>query len=383
VTERPLPPADNAVAAPGKHQDPGTVGAGSPQSPKESQKQDEIRSISELLRYAYTRTGKQPYSITPKVRNALAGDPTDIRVLADQITRLAPSDPLLTVPPKVLSAMERASVGGRLRERLLELMALALRLHPGLVPIGLADALPDEPTSDQDALFTSMRKALARLEADQLGKESLRPPERRALQDNAVLSVVLLQAIKHDWPTATLVDCLDSYLWQENLAEAKVRERALLADGTSLVALALVAQVWRERLTEQVRNMHEAEADARDARRRWLEALSRADELVQAGEQMQEVLAQRDEVIASLQKELASEREKRRIEKSHAVDDYERLRSQQVRGLAQQTSLLEDGLHALRHDSPAVTEEYMERVIESLREDMQRLRDGIKKDGGV
>jgi hypothetical protein len=349
----------------------------------ESQKQDEIRSISELLRYAYARTGKQPFSITPKVRNALAGDPADIRVLADQITRLARFDPLLTVPPKVLTAMERASVGGHLRERLVGLMALPLQLHPGMAAIDLAGAWSDEPTSDQDALFTSVRKALARLGAEQLGKESLRPSDRRALQDNAVLSVALLQAIKQDWPITTLADCLDTYLWQENLAEAKVPERALLADGMSLAALALVARAWRERLTEQVRKVREAEADAHDARRRWQEALSRADELAQAREQMQKVLAQRDEAIADLERELASERENRRIEKSHAVDDYESLRSQQVRSLSQQTSLLEDGLHALRHDSPAVTEEYMERVIESLREDMQRLRDGIKKDGGV
>ncbi len=129
--------------------------------------------------------------------------------------------------------------------------------------------------------------------------------------------------------------------------------------------------------------MREAEAEAHDARRRWLEALSRADALAQAIEQMKNVLAQREEVVTSLQRELASEREHRRIEKSHAVDDYESLRSQLVRGLVQQTSLLEDGLHALRNERVAVTEEYVERVIESLREDLQRMRDAVKKDRGV
>ena len=215
MTERPLPPADGAVAATGERQDPGGAGHGSPQPSKESRKQNEIRSISELLTYAYSRAGRSS-SITPKVRKALAGDATDFRVLAEQITQLATSDPLLAVPPKVLAAMERARVGGRLRKTLLELMALPLRQHPGLTSIELAAALSDEPTPDHDALFRSAREALSQLEPGHLGKASLLPADRRTLQNNAVLSVALLVAIKHDWPTPTLADCLDAYLWQED-----------------------------------------------------------------------------------------------------------------------------------------------------------------------
>jgi hypothetical protein len=229
-----------------------------------------------------------------------------------------------------------------------------------------------------------VREALQRLEPGRLGKGSLRTADRRALRDNAILSVALLLAIKHDWTTMALADCLDTHLWQENLAATKIRsERALLADGTSPATLALVARAWRERLTQQARKTVEAEAELHGARRRWQEALRRADELAQAKEQMENVLARREEAIANLQRELASEREHRRIEKSHAVDDYESLRSQLVRGLAQQISLLEDALHALRHERVAVTDEYVERVIESLREDLQRLRDGINKHRGV
>jgi hypothetical protein len=380
VTERPLPPADDAVAATGERQDPGAARHGSPQPAKESRKPNEIRSISELLTYVYSRAGRS-FSITPKVRKALADDAADPRALTEQITRLATSDPILAVPPKVLTAMERARVGGRLRKTLLGLMALPLRQHSGLASIDLAAALSDEPTPDHDALFRSVREALSRPEPGHLGKASLRPADRRTLQNNAVLSVALLVAIKHDWPTTALADCLDTYLWQEDLAATKVlSERALLTDGTSPAALALVARAWRGRLSEQVRKVREAEAEVHDARRRWQEALSHASAMAEAREQMEKVIAEREEVIAGLQREVASEREHRRIEKSHAVDDYERLRSQLVRGLVQQTSLLEDGLHALRNSRVGVTEEYVERVIESLREDLQRLRDGAKKD---
>jgi hypothetical protein len=280
--------------------------------------------------------------------------------------------------------MERARIGGRLRETLLELVAASLRHHPGFVSIDLVVALSDESAQGHDELIRSLQEALRRLEPGDLGKASLRPVERRTLQDNAVLTIVLLLAIKHGWSATTLADCLDTHLWRENLAAAKVpSERALIADGTSPTALALVARAWREKLTEQTSKMREVEAEARDAHRRWQEAVSRADAQALAREQTEKALAQREEAIASLQEALASERENRRIDKSHAIDDYETLRAQLVRGLIQQTSLLEDGLHALRNGRHAVTEEYVERVIDSLREDLQRLRDGVKRDRGA
>jgi hypothetical protein len=280
--------------------------------------------------------------------------------------------------------MERARIGGRLRETLLELVTASLRHHPGLVSIDLAVALPDESAEDHDELIRSLQEALRRLEPRDLGKASLRPAERRTLQDNAVLSIVLLLAIQNDWPTTTLADCLDTHLWRDNLAAAKVpSERALIADSTSSMASALIARAWRKKLTEQTGKTREAEAESRDAHWRWQEAVNRADAQTLAREHTEGVLAQRDETIARLEGELASEREQRRIDKSHAIDDYETLRAQLVRGLVQQTSLLEDGLHALRNKRSAVTEEYLERVIDSLREDLQRLRDGVKRDRGV
>ena len=373
MTEQPLPPTDNAAAATGERQDPGATRHGSQRRSTKSRKQDEIRSISEFLTYVYSSASRS-FSITPAVRKALASDETDLTVLAEQVTQLAASDLLLAVPPKVLTTMERSRVGGRLRRTLLTLMALPLLHHPGLASVDLAAALSDEPTPDHDALLCSVREAPNRLEPGQLGKASLRSADLRTLQDNAVLSVALLVAIKDDWPTTVFADCLDRYLWQEDLTAAEIpSERALLIDGAS--SAALIARVWHGRLAE-------AKAEAHDALQRSQEAIRHADAMAEAMEQMEKVITQREETIATLRTELATEREHRRIEKSHAVDDYESLRSQLVRGLVQQTSLLEDGLHALRNRRVGVTEEYLERVIESLREDLQRLRGGVKMDRG-
>lgn len=315
---------------------------------------------------------------------ALAGDTTDPSVLTKEIIRLAASDPLLAVPPKMLSAMERARVGGRLRETLLGLVTASLRQHSGLGSTDLTVALSEQPVQDSDELIRSLKEALRQVEPGDLGKASLRPAERRSLQDNGVLSVVLLLAITHGWPTATLVDCLDTYLWRENLATAKVpSERALIADGTSPLASALVTRAWREKLSEQTARTLQAEGDALDMHKRWQEAVGRADAQALAREHTEKILAQREQEVATLEREIASERAQRRIDKSYAIDDYESLRAQMVRGLVQQISLLEDGLHALRNGSLDVTDEYVERVIDSLREDVQRLRDGLKRERGT
>lgn len=376
-----LPPPAGAVGAAGPRDDRVAARSNSQQAAQESRKSSKINSISDLLEHAYSHA-RGSLTITPNTRKVLVSDTTEPSALLEQITRLAASDPLLAVPPKVLIAMERAGVGGNLSDKLLGLVTAALQHHPGLASTDLATALSDKPAQDGDELLGSLVHTLRRLGPGDVGKESLRPAERRALHNNAVLSVALMLALKHGWQAATLADCLDTYMCQENLAAARVRsERVVLADSVSPTALA-ITRTWRERLTEQTGKTRSAEADAREAHKKWQEAVTRADAQALARERAEKMLALRQEAIASLERDLVGEREQRRIDKSYAIDDYETLRARLVRSLDQQTSLLEDGLHALRNDRRAVTEEYVERAIDALREDLQRLRDAAKQDRG-
>jgi hypothetical protein len=135
----------------------------------------------------YARSGR-PLAITPKIRKALASDTADPRALAGQVTRLAASDPLLAVPPKVLIAVERARIGGRPRETLLQVVTETVQQHPGLACIDLAAATAAGPPVDHDGLLHAVKQALSQFDIADPGKTPLRPAERRALQDNAVLS---------------------------------------------------------------------------------------------------------------------------------------------------------------------------------------------------
>jgi hypothetical protein len=62
------------------------------------------------------------------------------------------------------------------------------------------------------------------------------------------------------------------------------------------------------------------------------------------------------------------------------IADYEALRTSTLRALIRQADLLDDGLHALRHGSPTVTEEFMERSLIATRERIEILRDAAIKE---
>ena len=63
------------------------------------------------------------------------------------------------------------------------------------------------------------------------------------------------------------------------------------------------------------------------------------------------------------------------VDKSHHVDDYETLRTQVIRRLSAQVELLGDGLHALRNGSTGVAEEFVDRALTAIKDEVTRLKD--------
>jgi hypothetical protein len=70
--------------------------------------------------------------------------------------------------------------------------------------------------------------------------------------------------------------------------------------------------------------------------------------------------------VALLQENVQAQRELREVAQSHHLSDYELLRTRITRMLDEQTALLTDGLQALSNGHLKVTEEFMERVRDSL-----------------
>lgn len=333
-------------------------------------KASEINLLIDLISFAYAAEGRA-FSVPISVAKTVSAQEPDLPALRELVSSLTLSDPLLAVPKRLLSAVDRSRFAPKIDRIVVELAAIPLCQHAALEGVHLSSLLWDEEIPGEDIL-TSTLDSLDKATTESLA--ALKPTEKRHLRNNVILALALILAIQRRWPISDTADFLDAHLWRSELAAAKLpSERAALIDGAAPV-LGLVSQVWRDRVTEALRAVEASSVETAAALESRDAAQTELAEALTAKEDLLEVVGRREADIAELERALDHEREQRRIEYSHAADDYENLRTRVIRGLSQHVSLLEDGLHALRNGSSKVTEEYAERVIDAIRQDLGSLR---------
>lgn len=64
----------------------------------------------------------------------------------------------------------------------------------------------------------------------------------------------------------------------------------------------------------------------------------------------------------------------------HGIDDGEKARTVVLRGALNAIALLTDGLHALRHGSPEITDEFIDRSITHLTKAVASCRELVASD---
>jgi hypothetical protein len=344
-----------------------------------------VRSIEGLLRYAYGRAGR--FSIPPAVRDAISQEDAWTVDFRAQIQELAAHDPTLKTPVRILAAVDRAHGSLRFRRQCLSAVALALLAHPGLRAVtGLDSALVDLTYGDPPALLRDVEGELRSGDSKLVGPDGkpLKDADRKELAANAVLALALYFAIQRDWSDTTLARELETVLWAEEYSSARGGKRdstrALLVEGVP-GALGTVAQAWRAGIEAALERASSAERIRAYADNEREIAVGLQREAEAESERWRSRLAESEAAIARLNDAIALERQARHVQSSHAVDDYESLRTRVLRSLDRQIALLEDGLHALRNGSTAVTEEYLERVIEALAKQAGSLRDASATEG--
>ena len=77
-----------------------------------------------------------------------------------------------------------------------------------------------------------------------------------------------------------------------------------------------------------------------------------------------------------LKNELQERTQSYQTDIEHLQDDFERMRGNVLRKLKQELSLLEEGLHALKKETPKVHVmiDHAERAIDGLKDEVNRLR---------
>ena len=346
-----------------------------------------IRSITELLRFAYQQDGKR-FTVSTAVFMAIDTNVRSESGLTDRernakrtsevslAGELAGNDPLLAVPPKLLGEIMDQPEGAATKKRLGEIMSMVFRGTAAFDADVIRSALISTP-ADRDAVFVALNSRIARL-SDHLvapTASSLRLKEREKLASNAVVSLALILDNRDRWTMEALIECLSFHLWGSP-TQVVQRPRSVLTDSKSPEAIRLVVDAYAGKVARAESLFREALVDVENER-------SRAQIAEALIEERDESLAERSKVVESLElgntelvKKIADGERQLKIERSRHISDYEALRTRIIRMLELRSELLVDGLHALQNGSPNVTEGYIERTLNAFRSELTKLMEG-------
>lgn len=371
---------DSHGSAGGGESAPSSLGAADAESTSLAKLSD-IKSMDDLLRYAYGEGGKKlaaPKSIYANIeRNTeypLDGEPA-YRIVQE----LSKDDRLLGVPPRLLIHADDADAPIRVRRRLLDCMSYALRLHPVFQPSALQSVLnrapdPHDVDSAFDLLKETVDTGVPRTPADQ--GQKLKDSERARLRTNAITALALVLALRDGWAVDRLVECLYRHLWTlDSTVAGAFRPKAAIAESRTPEVLAAVARVFHRRATDAERQLAEISRLNEQLINRVFTAEQETESRDLTIEELRKDLLGLESRIAELEAVIERERYGRVVDQSHHLDDYEALRTRIVRLLDRESRLLTDGLHALRNDRPTIADEFIERALDAFDRELQQLRD--------
>lgn len=338
-----------------------------------------IKTIEDFLRLAYLQGGAKRLSIpASSFQEMVRGLDTDVphpdpvRAL---VAELSDADPILAVPVRVLIATDQAPPNHRLTQRILDYISIALRRHAALRRNEILRLLDGE-SSDLDAALIALQESVRSLPEEALADGVTKGNPRRKLQVNATISLSLWFAIANKVAVSEFVNTLDRHVWRDELAESGLkRPRAVLAESKTPEVLGWLAREFRRRVDDATRAADDAERVAERARARESELADQLGQSLQYAEQLSSEITRLQSTIATLSAELADQQRQRSVDKTHHVDDYKGLRARVLRSLDKQSDLLRSALHALRSERYPVADEYVERSIDAIDSERERLRE--------
>jgi hypothetical protein len=338
-----------------------------------------IKTIEEFLRFAYSQGGAKrlsiPASSYQEMLRSLDTDvphPDPLRAL---VAELSDADPILAVPVRVLIATDQAAPSHRLTKRVLDYISIGLRRHAALRRNEIQRLLDGE-SSDLDAALSALRESVRSLPEEAFAHGATKGNLRRKLQVNATISLSLWFAIANKVPEGEFVNTLDRHVWRDELAESGLkRPRAALLESKTPEVLGWLAREFRHRVDDATRAAEDAERVAERARAREVELEDQLTRSLKDAKELSSEITRLQSVIAALSAELVDQQRQRSVDKTHHADDYKGLRARVLRSLDKQSELLRSALHALRNERYQVADEYVERSMDAIDSERERLRE--------
>lgn len=346
---------------------------------RDREKKPRPDTILALIEYAYGEGGRK-LNLARKDLDELALDPDAAQAEIEAVRRLAAADPLLGVPQSLLAAVAELGANANVLRRILELVLTALASHK----LFEGQLGPLTGAQGQPALTAlEVSNGVQKLTFDALGfrqASDFKGATRERLRVNAVTAFELLLVLRDHLTLEQFVKDMATLVWRAPLQRSVPKAAALMVSAKNADALSQLSRHFEASLQSSTKEIEVARAQAMYQRRltEQAEALTRtlSADLGTERSSTAELATQMNDLI----QRLSAEQSRRVVDKSHHVDDYETLRTKVIRRLTTQVELLSDGLHALRHGSTDVAEEFVDRALNAIDGEIRRLKD---LDGGA
>ncbi|MDQ0869171.1 hypothetical protein QFZ70_001644 [Arthrobacter sp. V1I9] len=348
-------------------------------NPDNSSKRERPKTILALMEYAYSEAGRK-LSLSRKDIFELSVRPEDEQAEIDTVRQLAGRDTLFAVPPSLLSSLAELGSETLVRGRILDLVVVAFASHKlfeGRIE-RLTEQRPLEMLTAEE-----VNRAAQRITFSALGlkeESEFSDAGRARLRSNAVSALELFRVLRDRWTSRQFIEDMSATVWDAPALPSAYKTAALLATARNTEALSQVSRHFEHVLRNSKRETEKAISQAREQELRAITAEALGKRLAADLEKARADAAELASRANELELRLSVERSNRVVDKSHHVDDYEALRTQVIRRLSTQSELLGDGLHALRHGSTGVAEEFVDRALTAISSEVTRLKE---LDGGV
>lgn len=203
------------------------------------------------------------------------------------------------------------------------------------------------------------------------GLEPMKKKEMEQCKANALYCLLLWFRMTRRTSVESIQYYLQVHLWKPTTRRYKTETEWLrvLISTRNPAAASITSELLERQVLKQIQRADTATmAEER--------AAARMEELVKELGDVRVRLTASQAEVDRLMKELAQENQERTNERAHLKNDYEQLRGQVLRRLKDELSLLDEGLHALRLETPKVHVmiDHAERAIDGLKREMERLR---------
>ena len=352
-----------------------------PQPPNSdhSSKRERPKTVLALMEYAYSEAGRK-LSLSRKDISELSIRPEDEQAEIDTVRQLAGRDTLFAVPPSLLSSLAELGSEKLVRNRILDLVVVAFASHKlfeGQIQ-RLTEQRPEEMLSAKE-----VNRAAQNITFSVLGlkdESEFSDASRARLRANAVSALELFRVLRDRWTSRQFIEDMSATVWDSPMQPSAYKTAALLATAKNAEALSQISRHFEVLLRDSKKETGRANSQAREQELRAITAEGLGKRLAADLEKARAHAAELAAKANELELRLSVEQSNRVVDKSHHVDDYEALRTQVIRRLSNQAELLGDGLHALRHGSTGVAEEFVDRALTAIGGEVTRLKE---LDGGV